>query len=173
MIYNSLGNTFSQNLYANQLDELKRQIENLQNTAAQPLQPLPAQQIQQIPQIPTVHGYEGMKTFFVPASGSVVAFDADSSDDKLGLFVKMVDANGIATIKAYDAYERTEPEKETETQYVLKSDFLTAFDKLAKQLSEVVEKLNNPAPIPIQKDPALDITEETVPKTLRKGGKTS
>ena len=53
MIYNSLGNTFSQNLYANQLDELKRQIENLQNTAAQPLQPLPAQQIQQIPQIPT------------------------------------------------------------------------------------------------------------------------
>jgi hypothetical protein len=156
MFYNA---GFNQNPYANQLNELKRQIENLQNTTVpQPVQPIQPVQLQPVPQIPTVHGYEGIKSFFVPPSGSAVALDADSSDDKLIVYVKMVDSNGIATIKAYDAYERQEATKETESQYVLKSDF----DKLVNQLKELTNKLNTPVVEVVEKEPAV-----------KKGGRSS
>ena len=150
MFYNT---GLQNNPYANQLNDLKRQIEALQSTAVpQPVQPMP---LQPIPQIPTVHGYEGIKSFFVPPSGSTVALDADSSDDKLIVYVKMVDSNGIATIKAYDAYERQEATKETESQYVLKSDF----DKLAAQISDLTKKLDTPA-------------VEVIEPVTKKGGRT-
>lgn len=156
MFYNA---GFNQNPYANQLNELKRQIENLQNTTVpQPVQPIQPVQLQPVPQIPTVHGYEGIKSFFVPCSGSTIALDADSSDDKLIVYVKMVDSNGIATIKAYDAYERLEAAKETESQYVLKSDF----DKLVNQLKELTNKLNTPVVEVVEKEPAV-----------KKGGRSS
>lgn len=156
MFYNA---GFNQNPYANQLNELKRQIENLQNTTVpQPVQPIQPVQLQPVPQIPTVHGYEGIKSFFVPCSGSTIVLDADSSDDKLIVYVKMVDSNGIATIKAYDAYERLEAAKETESQYVLKSDF----DKLVNQLKELTNKLNTPVVEVVEKEPAV-----------KKGGRSS
>lgn len=155
MFYNT---GLQNNPYANQLNDLKRQIEALQNTAVpQPVQPVQTMPLQPIPQIPTVHGYEGIKSFFVPPSGSTVALDSDSSDDKLIVYVKMVDSNGIATIKAYDAYERQEATKETESQYVLKSDF----DKLAAQISDLTKKLDTPAVEIIEKEP------------VKKGGRSS
>ena len=155
MYYNPGFNT---NPYMNQLTELKRQIDALQGNVPQPVVPLQTPVIQQpIPQIPTVHGYEGIKNYFVPTSGSAVAFDADSSDDKLTLYVKMVDSNGIANIKTYDAYERPETGADTESQYVLKSDF----DKLVNQISELTAKIE---------PPVVEVVEKPEPKTT-KGGK--
>lgn len=144
--------------FQRQLEELKRQLDSLQqNTMTQPIQPIQPIQIQNVPQIATVHGYEGMKNYFIPASGSAVALDADSSDDKLVFYVKVVDSNGIATIKAYDGYERQEATTETESQYVLKSDF----DKLVSQISELTDKINTPT---------VEVIEKLETKTT-KGGK--
>lgn len=165
--------TYTTNPFNKQLEDLKRQLDSLQqNTMPQPIQPIQPIQMQPIPQIPTVHGYEGMKNYYVPASGSAVALDADSADDKLLFYVKVVDSNGIATIKAYDGYERQEVSKETESQYVSKADF----DKLVKELSELndrINALNEPAPIPIEKDPALKLIEKEIAPTSKKGGRSA
>ena len=79
-MFNTFGNT---NPYAAQLQDLQRQLSSLQNTMPAQLQPVPQFQPAAIPQIPTVHGYEGIKAYYVPQSGSVVALDADSDDDKV------------------------------------------------------------------------------------------
>ena len=139
-MFNTFGNT---NPYAAQLQDLQRQLSSLQNTMPAQLQPVPQFQPAAIPQIPTVHGYEGIKAYYVPQSGSVVALDADSDDDKVIFYVKVMDSNGVATIKAYDGYERVNAEVGTESQYVLKSDF----DKLAKKLEELSTRVVRPAAI--------------------------
>lgn len=162
---------YNSNPFNKQLEDLKRQLDSLQqNTMPQPVQPIQPISLQPIPQIPTVHGYEGITKYFVPISGSVVVVDEDSPDDTTIFYVKSVDANGIVTIKAYDGYERQEANKDTESQYVSKADF----DKLVKELSGLNERISSleiPAPIPIAKDPALNLTEkEPAPK---KGGKTA
>lgn len=151
------------NPFNQQLEDLKRQLENLQHNTMQPVQP-----IMQIPQIPTVHGYEGMKNYFVPASGSAVALDADSADDKLVFYVKVVDSNGIATIKAYDGYERQEASKDTESQYVSKADF----DKLANQLAELTKKITAPIS-PDMKEPEFKLIEKEPAPTSKKGGRSA
>lgn len=140
-------NTFgSQNPYAAQLQDLQRQISSLQNS----MPVAPVQQFQplmpsagQIPQIPTVHGYEGIKAYYVPPSGSVIALDADSDDDKVTFYVKVMDSNGVASIKAYDGYERVNAEKDTESQYVLKSDF----DVIKQKIEELSTRVAVPTSI--------------------------
>lgn len=135
-------NAPTNNMYLNQLQDLETRLNQLKalsvpqqnnnfNTPALPVNPPSNQQIQ------SVSGYAGAKSYYLPASSSVVLME----NDKPFFFIKATDANGVETIKKYrfEEVEIDELQTNNSPDYVSKEDF----NALSDQVKTLLSRLNN------------------------------